>query len=50
MFPSLFLHNNVSKFQYETCELAKQHRVSFSTSIDKSVEPFVLVHTDAWGP
>jgi hypothetical protein len=35
-----------SKFQFETCELAKNHHVSFSPSINKSVEPFVLVDTD----
>jgi hypothetical protein len=50
MFPALFLHNNVSKFQCETCELSKHHRVSFSPSINKSDAPFVLVHTDVWGP
>jgi hypothetical protein len=49
-FPSLFLHNHVSKFQCETCELGKHHRVSFSPSITKSNAPFVLVHTDVWGP
>jgi hypothetical protein len=46
----LFLHNNVSKLQCETCELSKHHRVSFSPSINKSDAPFVLVHTDVWGP
>jgi hypothetical protein len=46
MFPALFLHNNVSKFQCETCELSKHHHVSFSPSINKSDAPFVLVHTD----
>jgi len=35
MFPTLFLHNNVSKFQCETCELSKHHRASFSPSIIK---------------
>jgi transposase InsO family protein len=50
IFPSLFLHKNVSKVQCETCELSKNHHVSFSPSINKSVEPFVLVHTDVWGP
>jgi hypothetical protein len=50
MFPTLFLHNNVSKFQYETCELSKHYLVSFSPSINKSDAPFVLVHTDVWGP
>jgi hypothetical protein len=50
MFPVLFLHNNVSKFQCETCELSKHHRVSFSPSINKSDAHFVLVHTDVGGP
>jgi hypothetical protein len=47
MFPVLFLHNNVSKFQ---CKLSKHNHVSFSPSINKSDAPFVLVHTDVWGP
>jgi hypothetical protein len=46
MFPFLFPHNLVSKFQCETREPAKHHRVSFSPSITKSDAPFVLVHTD----
>jgi hypothetical protein len=50
MFHSLLLHNNVSKFQCGTCAFFKHHRVSFSPSINKSDEPFVLVHTDVWGP
>jgi hypothetical protein len=52
MFPALFLHNNVSEFQCEACEkkLSKHHHVSFSPSINKSDAPFVLVHTDVWGP
>jgi hypothetical protein len=50
MFPALFLHNNVSKFQCETCELSKHHRVYFSPRINKSDAPFILVHTDVWGP
>jgi hypothetical protein len=49
MFPSSLLHNNVSKFQYETCELLKHHCASCSSSINRSVEPFVLVHTNVWG-
>jgi len=50
MLPALFLHNNVSKFQCETCELSKHHHVSFSPSINKSDAPSVLIHTDVWGP
>jgi hypothetical protein len=50
IFSSLFLHKNVSMFQYETCELSKRHHVSFSPSINKRAEPFVLVHTNVWSP
>jgi hypothetical protein len=31
-------------------ELSKHYHVSFSPSINKSDVPFVLVHTDVWGP
>lgn len=41
-FFSLFLHNNVFVNLLKTI-------VSFSPSINKSVEPFVLVHNDVWG-
>lgn len=50
MFPSLFQHNNVSKFQGDTCELSKHHRMAFSPNSNKSEEPFVIIHTDVWGP
>jgi hypothetical protein len=50
VFPALFLHNNVYKFQCETCGLSKHHRVSFSPRINKSNAPFVLIHIDVWGP
>jgi hypothetical protein len=40
IFPALLLHNNVSKFQRETCELSKNQRVSFSPSNNKSDAPF----------
>jgi hypothetical protein len=49
MFPSMVFHNNVYKFHCDTCKLAKYHQVSFSPSINKNFEPFVLVHTDLWG-
>lgn len=50
MFPSLFLHNNVSKFQYDTCKHVKHHWVSFLPSSNKSTMPFVIVHYDVWSP
>jgi hypothetical protein len=38
------LHNNVSKFQYDTCECIKHHWVSVIPSLNKSSKPFVIVH------
>lgn len=49
IFP-LFCHLDVSKFCCEPCEFAKHHRVSFPISNTKSVTPFVIIHTDVWGP
>jgi hypothetical protein len=50
MFPTLFKDNNIYKFQCETCELSKYHRVSFSPNTNKSAKSFALVYTDVWGP
>ncbi|KAL0349326.1 UNVERIFIED_CONTAM: Retrovirus-related Pol polyprotein from transposon RE2 [Sesamum angustifolium] len=32
------------------CPLAKQHRLSFPSSITRSKHMFKLIHTDVWGP
>ncbi|KAK4382735.1 Retrovirus-related Pol polyprotein from transposon RE2 [Sesamum angolense] len=32
------------------CPLAKQHRLSFPSSITRSKHMFELIHTDVWGP
>ncbi|KAI5322147.1 hypothetical protein L3X38_031219 [Prunus dulcis] len=50
LFPSLFSDLDVSNFQYDTCELAKSHRVPFPLSSNKSWVPFSLVHSNVWGP
>uniref|UniRef100_A0A2N9IHB3 Integrase catalytic domain-containing protein n=1 Tax=Fagus sylvatica TaxID=28930 RepID=A0A2N9IHB3_FAGSY len=50
LFPSLFSKVNVSNFHYEPCIYAKNHRVSFPLSFNKSDVPFSLIHTDVWGP
>jgi hypothetical protein len=39
-----------SKFQCDTCELAKHHFVSFPACGNKSTKPFVIVHLDVWSP
>ena len=37
-------------FQCEVWALAKSHRSSYPTSLNKSVFPFMIVHSDVWGP
>ncbi|KAK2984954.1 hypothetical protein RJ640_013380 [Escallonia rubra] len=50
LFPSLFTKYDVSSFQCEVCELAKSHRVSFPLALNKSPDPFMIIHSDVWGP
>ncbi|KAK2975037.1 hypothetical protein RJ640_002466 [Escallonia rubra] len=50
LFPSLFTKCDVSSFQCEVCELAKSHRVSFPLALNKSPDPFMIIHSDVWGP
>ena len=52
VFIMMFGDNNVdiSSFHYDVCQFAKHHRVSFPLSNKKLVQPFLLVHTDIWGP
>ena len=50
MFPSLFTHLDVNSFHYETCELAKHHRMSFLLSNKMSSTHFSLIHTHVWEP
>ena len=50
LFPSLFANFDVSSFQCDVCELAKSHRASFPLSLNKSPVPFMIIHSDVWGP
>jgi len=50
LFSQLFLTLRYSDFRCETCILAKSHRVSFLISLNKSDIPFILIHSDVWGP
>jgi GAG-pre-integrase domain len=36
--------------QCEVCNLAKHTRLPFVSSNTKSMKPFELIHSDAWGP
>ncbi|BFG15661.1 hypothetical protein CerSpe_019350 [Prunus speciosa] len=50
LFLSLFRSCDEFSFKWETCILAKSHRVVFSLSDNKVTKPFDLVHLDVWGP
>lgn len=48
--PHLFSSFNDLDFHCNTCELAKNHRVPYLPSLNKSSEPFAVIHSDVWGP
>ena len=48
--PQLFSGLNDREFHCDTCELAKCHIISYSPSLNKSSEPFEVIHSDVWGP
>ena len=50
LLPNLFSHISVSSIKCEQCIYAKNHRVPFKISLNKSLNPFSCVHTDVWGP
>nr|KYP50831.1 Retrovirus-related Pol polyprotein from transposon TNT 1-94 [Cajanus cajan] len=50
LFPLLFAKCDVSVFHCDVCEQAKSHRVPFPLSLNKSLVPFMLIHSDVWGP
>ncbi|KAM7531655.1 hypothetical protein LguiB_035065 [Lonicera macranthoides] len=50
LFPRLVHKVNSSGFHCEICELAKSHRTSFKPSLTKSLVPFMIIHSDVWGP
>ena len=50
LFPSLFGNFDVFSFQCDVCELAKSHRASFPSTLNKSPVPFMIIHSDVWVP
>lgn len=50
LFPSLFVKHDISNFKCGVCEMPKSHRTSFSPSLNKSSIPFMIIHSDVWGP
>lgn len=37
-------------FSYDTCDMTKRHKWTFSRSESIADSPFKLVHMDLWGP
>ena len=50
LFPSLFAKFDISSFHCDVCELTKIHRASFQLCLNKSPLPFMVIHSDVWGP
>ena len=50
IFSSLFEKIDVSSFHCDICELAKSHRTQFPLILNKSPLPFMIIHSDVWGP
>ena len=50
LFPNLFGNLDISIFKCDVCELAKSHRASFPLSFNKSPTPFMVIHSNVWGP
>ena len=48
LFPNLA--RNRFDFKCETCILAKSHKNSYPSSINKTKFSFLLIHSDVWGP
>uniref|UniRef100_A0A6N2MRA1 Integrase catalytic domain-containing protein n=1 Tax=Salix viminalis TaxID=40686 RepID=A0A6N2MRA1_SALVM len=48
--PQLFSGLSNLDFHCEICELAKSHCIPYLPSLHKSLEPFAVIHSDAWGP
>ncbi|XXG51738.1 hypothetical protein AAC387_Pa03g0243 [Persea americana] len=50
LFPKLFSHLPILDLKCDICEMAKSHRVPFPIRMHKSPVPFMVVHSDVWGP
>jgi transposase InsO family protein len=50
LFPDLFSNILIFDLKCETCILAKSHRATYPLSMNKSMVPFALIHSDVWGP
>ena len=46
LFPSLFVNSDISGFCCDICELAKSHCASFPLILNKSLLPFMVIHSN----
>ena len=46
----LFRNKGPSSFRCEICELAKHHRSFFPSRPYQASKPFLVIHSDVWGP
>jgi hypothetical protein len=46
----LFEKYDTSSFKCDVCELAKSHCASFPLSLNRSSVPFMVIHSNVWGP
>ena len=49
-FQQYLLDLTVDRFHCDICEYAKHKRTYFPISKSRSLAPFLLVHSDVWGP
>ncbi|KAI5352266.1 hypothetical protein L3X38_005157 [Prunus dulcis] len=50
LIPDLFSGFKDSDFTCDICILAKSHHVPYPLSTNKCTTPFMLIHSDVWGP
>ncbi|CAN1852228.1 Retrovirus-related Pol polyprotein from transposon RE2, partial [Linum perenne] len=50
LLPKLFQNKSSKDFQCETCQLAKHTRSVYSGVNYRPTQPFVVIHSDIWGP
>ena len=50
LYPEIFRDMNIKKLVCDACELGKHTRTTYPSIGLWSCEPFMLVHSDVWGP
>ena len=50
LYPDLFKRVDRSKLVCDACEFGKHTRSTYSSIGLRNYEPFILIHSDVWGP